>query len=78
VHTSSGEHLLPRNAKLRQDLFENLRNFSPGATPSLIRPDKTEVKWHSFAVGRRRGRLTAAGVTRSACVQEVIGMTKLE
>jgi hypothetical protein len=33
---------------LRQDFFENSKFFS-GATPSLIRPDKTEVKWHSFA-----------------------------
>src|SRR5437762_4985481 len=30
VHTSSGNTLLARNAKLRQDLFENLRNFSRG------------------------------------------------
>jgi hypothetical protein len=33
---------------LRQDFFENSKFFSE-ATPSLIRPDKTEVKWHSFA-----------------------------
>jgi len=71
-HTSSGNTLLARNAKLRQDFFfENLRNFSPGATPSLIRPDKTQDKWHSFAVERRRGRLAAAGVTGSSGVQEV-------
>jgi hypothetical protein len=56
---------------LRQDLFENLRNFSPEATPSLIRPEKTEVKWHSFAVERRGRRLAAACVTRSAGLQEV-------
>jgi len=37
---------LQRNAKLRQDFFENL-NFSRGRW--LVRPDKTEVKWHSFA-----------------------------
>jgi hypothetical protein len=41
--------LLPRNAKLRQEFFEESWKFLSWAMASLVRPDKTEVRWHSFA-----------------------------
>jgi hypothetical protein len=34
----------------------------------MIRPEKTEVKWHNFAVERGRRRFAAAGATGSAGV----------
>src|SRR4029450_12711617 len=48
AHTSSGEHPFARKREIASSFFENLGNFSRGRMASLIRPDKTEVKWHSF------------------------------
>jgi hypothetical protein len=41
--------LLPRNAKLRQEFFEKSWKFLSGTMASLVRSDKAEVRWHSFA-----------------------------
>jgi hypothetical protein len=71
VHTSSGRHPFTAKREFLQDFPEKFWQFFSKAMASLIRPEKSKAKWHNFAVERRRRRLAAAGVTRSAGVQEV-------
>jgi hypothetical protein len=50
---------------LRQEFFEKSCEFLSEAMASLVRPNKTEVKWHSFA-GSGRGRDDDRSESRSA------------
>jgi hypothetical protein len=64
-----GEHPFGAKRQIASRLFLKIFEiFLRGQWASMIRPEKTEVKWHNFAVERRGRRLAAAGATGSAGV----------